>query len=355
MSNERDNVIHVSFGRDGSHRRATEPRVEDRADGARERSVGRAVATHAEDPVGSTSAGSLPAVDDPLADLYAPDEVARFFGVEPKRLRAWEKKGFVEATVKRGTRRFFTFRDLVGVRAVKGLLESGVPEKSVKRAVDALRRTLPRVTRPLNELRVLADGASIVVVDEHGQFEPQTGQQVLDFSVDRLREDVVRVLRRPLDAEARKTAYEHYLEGCRFDEDPQTMERAAEAYVAALRLDPALGCAITNLGNLRYRQGRVEEAERLYVSAIAVDAEQPEAHYNLGFLELERDRPARALPHLERAVELDPGFADAHYNLASAYDSLGRTDEGLPHWNAYLELEPSGTWAAQARARLRSS
>ena len=62
---------------------------------------------------------------------------------------------------------------------------------------------------------------------------------------------------------ARRSAYELYLEGCRFDEDPQTMERAAEAYVAALRLDPALSCAITNLGNLRYRIGAVDQL-RIY-------------------------------------------------------------------------------------------
>lgn len=330
MNDERDNVIHVAFGRDGSHRRLLEKKPE-------------------------PESIAPPLVEDPLADLYAPDEVARFFGIEPKRLRAWEKRGLVEASVKRGSRRFYTFRDLVGIRAVKGLLESGVAERSVQRAVDALRRSLPRVTRPLNELRVLADGTSIVVVDEHGKFEPQTGQQVLEFSVDRLREDVVRVLRRPLDAEARKTAYEHYLEGCRYDEDPQTMERAAEAYMAALRLDPALSCAITNLGNLRYRQSRFDEAEKLYRSAIAVDVEQPEAHYNLGFLELERDRPDRALPHLERAVELDPGFADAHFNLASAYDSIGRSDAARPHFRAYLELEPTGSWAAQAKIRLTVS
>jgi len=325
----RNNVIHVSFGRDGSHRveksdAATQPTNE-------------SLEEHA---------------DDPLADLYDPDEVARFFGVSPKRLRAWEKKGLSTPSVERGSRRFYTFRDLVGTRAMKGLLDSGIPEKKVQRAVEGLRRTLPKVSRPLNELRVMADGASLVVVDEHGSFEPTTGQQVLDFSVDRLREDVVRVLRRPLDPALRRSAYEHYLEGCRYDEDPQTMERAAEAYLSALRLDPALSCAITNLGNLRYRQQRVDEAERLYRSAVAIDSEQPEAHYNLGFLELERDRPTVALPHLERAVELDPAFADAHFNLATAYEALGRAGDARRHYAQYLELEPTGAWSDSARERI---
>lgn len=321
------NVIHVAFGRDGSHR----------------------VAPQAAAPVPEPEEHP----DDPLADLYDPTEVARFFGVPVRRLRTWEKKGLCAPSVERGSRRFYTFRDLVGMRAMKGLLDSGIAEAKVQRAVDGLRRTLPKVARPLNELRVMADGASLVVVDEHGSFEPTTGQQVLDFSVDRLREDVVRVLRRPLDPASRRSAYEHYLEGCRFDEEPQTMERAADAYMAALRLDPALSCAITNLGNLRYRQERFEEAERLYRSAVAIDSEQPEAHYNLGFLELERDRPSVAFPYLERAVELDPGFADAHFNLASAYEATDRTDDAKRHFRLYLELEPTGTWADTAREKLR--
>lgn len=331
MKDERTNVIHVTFGRDGSHR-IEKPALPE------------------EPPIVADDASV--STDDPLSDLYDPDEVARFFGVTRQRLRAWRKRGLAEPSVERGSRSFYTFRDLVGLRAVKGLLESGVPEKTVQRAVDALRKTLPRVSRPLTELRVQADGSSLVVVDDRGTFEPSTGQQLLDFSVDTLREDVVRMLRRPADSDSRKSAYEHYLEGCRYDEDPQTMDRAAEAYVAALRLDPALSCAVTNLGNLRYRQSRYDEAERLYRNAIAIDHEQPEAHYNLGFIELERDKPALAIDHFLRALSLDPSFADAHYNLASAYEAVGRGRESLPHWTWYLDLEPEGTWASTARARL---
>lgn len=343
MTDERTNVIHVTFGRDGSHR--IEPPAVEPAASKPTATPGTAA------EVARSTAQPTP-VDDPLADLYDPEEVARFFGISVKRLRAWQKRGLAEPSVERGSRRFYTFRDLVGLRAVKGLLESGVPEKTVQRSVEALRKMLPRVSRPLTELRVQADGGSLVVIDDRGSYEPSTGQQVLDFSVDALRDDVVRVLRRPVDAEARKSAYEHYLEGCRYDEDPQTMERAAEAYVAAIRLDPALSCAITNLGNLRYRQSRIEDAERLYHNAIAIDDEQPEAHYNLGFIELERGNAKLAVSRLERALELDPTFADAHFNLASAYEAVGRGRESIPHWDWYLELEPEGTWASLARTRL---
>lgn len=326
-----DNVIHVAFGRDGSHRRLKAP-------------------PHPEAPPGDTT--QAPRVDDPLADLYDARDVARFFGFEERKLASFEKKGLVEPTVRREGRRYYTFRDLVALRALRGLLDSGVPMRSVVKALAKLRASLPRATRPLHELRVVADGPNVVVIDERGTFEPTTGQMVLDFSVEELQRDVVRVLRRPLDADTRRSAYEHYLEGCRLDEDPKTMEQAASAYLAALRLDPGLSSAITNLGNLRFRQQRLEDAERLYRSALAIDGEQPEAHYNLGFLELERDRPERAVPHLDRALELDPAFADAHFNLATALEALGRAEAAREHFRTYLALEPEGAWATIARSRL---
>ena len=63
------------------------------------------------------------------------------------------------------------------------------------RAVAALQRSLPKVTRPLAELRIVSDGQRVVVRSQEGSYEPLTGQMLLDFEVKTLRDDVVRVLR----------------------------------------------------------------------------------------------------------------------------------------------------------------
>jgi len=176
---------------------------------------------------------------------------------------------------------------------------------------------------------------------------------VLDFRVETLREDVVRVLRRPpAGEEARRTAYERYLEGCRLDEDEATVERAEEAYVEALRLDPSLANALTNLGNIHYRRHDLEQAERLYRHALAVDPEQPEAHYNLGFLRLEEGEAEQARRQFEAALEVDPAFADAHFNLGLTLELLGDTGEAQTHFRIYLELCPDSEWSAEARRHL---
>jgi tetratricopeptide (TPR) repeat protein len=193
----------------------------------------------------------------------------------------------------------------------------------------------------------------VLVRDRDGAFEPTTGQLVLDFRVDALRDDVVRVLHaNQPDPQKRRSAYEHYLEGCRLDEDESTLDRAEEAYRRALQLDPSLANAITNLGNVRFRRGLVDEAVDLYRQALRIDPAQPEAAYNLGFLAYERAEVDDAVRWFEQALEHDPSFADAHFNLAMAYQEQGRVPEARPHWQAYLRLEPKSPWADIARRHL---
>lgn len=326
-----DNVIHVFFGGDGSYRvEMPEPEPEP-------------------DPeTKSTPSAS----DDPLADVYSRREVAELFDIPEGRLRYWMQTDFIVPSAKRGRRRVYTFQDLIGVRVAKGLLDQGVPQLEVRRSVAAIRDALPKVVRPLSELRVVAEGSAMLVRDEKGAYEPSTGQQMLDFSVDSLRNDVVRVLRAEPTDRDRTEAYARYLEGCRLDEEEATYGDAERAYQDAIRIDPSLTNALTNLGNLQYRQGREERALQLYRRALALDPEQPEALYNLGFIALDHGDAAGSVRYFERALDVDPAFADAHFNLALALETLDKAARARRHWQVYLELEPVGDWAEVAKRHL---
>ena len=329
MAEDQDNVIHVAFGKDGARR------------------------VPAPDPAAPPDSVPPPREKDPLADLYTARDVARLFSLSSSRLRYWARTGFIRPSGKTGRRPFYTFQDLISLRVAKGLLEQGVPLRAVRRSVEALRRSLPRVTRPLSELRVIADGQTVLVQGDGASFEPTTGQLVLDFAVQSLRDDVVRVLAHPRQSAAsRKVAYERYLEGCRLDEDDATVALAEDAYRDAIRLDPSLSNALTNLGNLRFRRGYSPEAELLYRRALEIDPSQPEAHYNLGFICFERGDTGEAVRFFGEALVHDPGFADAHFNLAMALEDLGDLDAARPHWETYLRLDPSGPWAAIAERHL---
>ena len=323
-NSDRDNVIRVGFGADGKLTRAVNP-----------------------EPAPSQPA---PPRTDPRDGLYTVAEVARLFGFKPSRLRYWHRSGLLGPSARLRGRNYYTFQDLVSVRAAKGLLDQGVPLQQVRRSVDSMRKAFPHTTRPLSELRVMADGRAVLVQDDAGAYDPETGQTVLDFSVDTLESDVVRLLH--FDHDDRARAYEHYLEGCRYDENERTFDEAEEAYKKALSLDPTLSNALTNLGNLEYRRDQIAEAEQYYRRALACDPEQPEALYNLGFLCFERNEVDSAILLFGQALESDPSFADAHFNLAMALEERGDGVSARPHWQQYLELEPEGSWADIAHKHL---
>jgi tetratricopeptide (TPR) repeat protein len=327
---KRATVIHVAFGAGGG-------RVGSRVDGAQ-------IATAAAPP--------SPGAREPVTDLFTSREVAKLLGVSPARLRSLDREKIVSPSGQRGNQRAYTFQDLIALRATRELLDHRVRLRDVARAIGALRQVLPRVTRPLQELRIVGDGRRVVVRAEEGSFEPLTGQMVLDFQVQALRDDVVRVLRPETSPARAHTAYDMYVQASALDEDPATYDKAEELYENAVRLDPSLAIAYTNLGNIRFRRGDEAGAEALYRRAIEVDPQQPEAHYNLGYLTLERGEPRAATSYFERALEGDPRFADAHFNIAMAWERLGERARARPHWKKYLELEPSGTWADIARQHL---
>ena len=295
---------------------------------------------------------SLPDAREPITDLFSGTEVSRLLELSSGRLRTLDRAGIVSPSGRRNGRRAYTFADLIALRTAQALLTRRVRLRDVARAVTALKRSLPKVTRPLAELRVVSDGQRLVVRSHEGSYEPLTGQMLLDLEIKTLRDDVVRVLRPAAGKERSKTAYSLYVRASQLDEDPATMKDAEALYRQALELDPWLAIAYTNLGNICFRKGEEADAEKLYHRALQIDTRQPEAQYNLGYLMLERGRPADAIPHFLGAIEADPKFADAYFNLAMAYEGVGDAPKARPCWKQYLDLEPAGTWAEIARKHL---
>src|SRR5687768_4965269 len=142
-----DKVIHVVFGPGGGR---VERRDAQAVDAAAEPQSGR----------------------EPLTDLFSGTEIARLLDVTPARLRTLDRAGVVSPTGRRKGRRAYTFSDLIALRTAQTLLSQRVRLRDVTRAVSALKRTLPKVTRPLQELRIVSDGQRVVVHTQDGAFEP---------------------------------------------------------------------------------------------------------------------------------------------------------------------------------------
>lgn len=102
----------------------------------------------------------LPALDDEVG--YRGAVAARAAGITYRQLDYWARTGLVEPTVRAasgsGSQRLYGFRDILVLKLVKRLLDTGISLQQIRVAVDQLTaagvRDLPRTT-------LMSDGASV--------------------------------------------------------------------------------------------------------------------------------------------------------------------------------------------------
>src|SRR6202795_4165433 len=90
-------------------------------------------------------------------DRFSPEDVQRIVGLTGKQLDYWDRLRLVSPRKEEGSR-FYDFRDLIGLRTVKQLVEEGAPARRLRHALVALREKVSHVPTQLAELRVLSDG-----------------------------------------------------------------------------------------------------------------------------------------------------------------------------------------------------
>lgn len=276
-------------------------------------------------------------------DRFTAEDVQRIVGLNAKQLEYWDRLRLVSPQKELGNR-FYNFRDLIGLRTVKQLIDQGVPAGRLRRALAALREKLAHLQMPLSELRVLSDGKDVVVESEGARLEPLSGQFVLNFETRELGEKV-RVMAGPNADDWVATALE-------YEAEENNRAQAIEAYDHALSIDPQKVDALLNCGTLCYEEGNLKKAAEYFMRALQVDPENALAHFNLGSVLEEVGRLEAARLHLRDAVRLDPRYPDAHYNLAFVCEKLGARNEARRHWQAYIALDPASPWCGYARQRL---
>ena len=281
-------------------------------------------------------------------DRFSSEDVQRIVGLTGKQLDYWDRLHLVSPRKEEGSR-FYDFRDLIGLRTVKQLVEEGVPASRLRHALVALREKLSHVSTPLAELRVLSDGKDILVEHDGARLEPLSGQFALNFETSELRERV-RVIAKP-----GPNADEWLATALEYDAGGETRAEAIDAYDHALCIDPQKLDALLNCGTLFYEEGNLKKAAEYFERALQADPENALAHFNLGSVLEEVGRLEAARLHLRHAVRLDPSYPDAHYNLAFVCEKLGAHNEARRHWEAYVKLDPLSPWCGYARQRLARS
>lgn len=102
----------------------------------------------------------LPAMDDEVG--YRGAVAARAAGITYRQLDYWARTELVEPTVRgatgSGSQRLYGFRDILVLKLVKRLLDTGISLQQIRTAVEHLRQ---RATADLAHITLMSDGVSV--------------------------------------------------------------------------------------------------------------------------------------------------------------------------------------------------
>ncbi len=301
----------------------------------------------------------------PKEPRFSLREAARILEVPEARLRALARAGFLAAQRGPIGPLSFGFQDLLLLRTTKGLVESGVPMRRIRRTWASLREQLA-AGLPLTSITIHADGEEIVATDGTGRWRPDSGQILLNFEASEIaqRADAAAYGRPrlvvddgapfvrseahpaaregpspglpPESAEHRYSAEDWYDIGCELE--PTSPEQSGEAYRRAIELDPEMAEAHVNLGRQLHLAGEMGRAEPHYREAVKLDPNDPTPHFNLGVLLEELGRKSEAVLAYRQALLRDPDFAAAHCTLGLLLESVGQRQEAVRHLMAARQL-----------------
>jgi tetratricopeptide (TPR) repeat protein len=281
-----------------------------------------------------------------LSERYTQTEVGRILGVDASRLRYWGRLRLVRPQTRWGEK-FYSFGDLVALRAVKRLTDNRIPARRVQRAVALVKQQFGEAPLPLEALRFLEQGRDVLVIAPGAArpFSPIKQQWAFSFDTT--------VLGTKLHSMAGPTPEDLFQSALDCETQTETLPQAVENYRQVIDLAPDWVDAHINLGVALYQMGRTEDARAEFFAAVQLDPLNGISRYNLGCVLEEQGEIDQAIEHLRRAARAMPAHADVHFNLALAYEKRGERRLAHEQWMLYLRYAPNGPWAEQARAHLK--
>lgn len=105
------------------------------------------------------------------------------------------------------------------------------------------------------------------------------------------------------------------------------INEAEKQLASVLKFTPNAPVALSLMGTIRAKQGRLNEAEALFLRAVRGDGQFVAARMNLAYLYLLKRAPEKTISELKEVLRLEPDHADAAQKLAELLFSQGHVDE----------------------------
>ena len=269
---------------------------------------------------------------------YPTKDVAKILKISEAKVRAFVKDGFVEPA--RGERRefYFSFQDIVVLRAASELGKA-VSAKKIHRALRQLRSQLP-TGRALAGVQIVAQGNEICVQEGQQLWSAESGQAIMDFRVSDVAELVAPLAQASVsdeDGEYGDWPVEHWLT-LGEELEAYAPDEAQEAYVRALEIDPSLTHVYFLLAKLMQDLGDLPAAAEYYRLGLSQAPQDGESWFNFALILEELGHAPDAIRAYLSAINAEDPCREAHYYVARLYDLDGQCDEAIQHLDAYKEV-----------------
>ena len=145
-------------------------------------------------------------------ETYNSKQASRIAGVSLRQIQYWDERGFIRPSVKaaqgRGSKRLYSFHDLLCLKVMKDLTRRGLSLRKSRRCLQPLRRYSAGHGRALESLRYLTDGDKLFVItsDREKILDAIDRQFVFSVGIGNLVRELNNSLRRAAAATGRSSA-----------------------------------------------------------------------------------------------------------------------------------------------------
>jgi DNA-binding transcriptional MerR regulator len=141
---------------------------------------------------------------------YDSKTASRIVGVSLRQLQYWDEQDFIRPSAQlaegRGTKRLYSFNDLICLKVVKDLTRHGFNLQKIRRCLKPLKQESSRTMRAPTSLKYLTDGEQLFVITDDRQqiLAAMERQFVLSLGIGSLVRELDRQARRITPNLARK-------------------------------------------------------------------------------------------------------------------------------------------------------
>lgn len=101
-------------------------------------------------------------------DYFSSKTVSRVVGVSLRQIQYWDEQGFIRPSIRaasgRGSKRVYSFADLVKLKVVKDLSDYGLSVRRIRTCLHHLKDYSPAGESPTTSLKYLTDGKKVFVL-----------------------------------------------------------------------------------------------------------------------------------------------------------------------------------------------